>query len=146
MAAKTIANEVVKTGDWIQEYRARFKDLFRQMSVGGVSVKTITFTFYEGKLGRVSTKPPADRWDHLSRAFIDRYGKPTNDKTTIVKTRAGVTHKNRELAWKRPGGHIWLERYSNTIDETSVVYMSDTALTHLEQETKRIRKKAAEDL
>lgn len=124
---------------------AAMEELSQQMSVGGVSARTIIFTLYDGKLGRISMKPRSASWGRLSQAFVDRYGKPDFDESSPIRTRAGVAYENRKMRWVQPGGQIWLERYGSTIDDSSVIYLSDDAIARLKQEANRSREKAAKD-
>lgn len=114
-------------------------------SVAGALVRSMSFRFYDGKLGTISFTIASSLFDKVSTAFLDTYGKPTADEVTPFNTKGGQTYENRELQWHLPGGNILLQRLSGRIDNSRVLYASDEALLRIKAEMEDGRKRAAGD-
>ncbi|WP_350298127.1 hypothetical protein [Pseudomonas putida] len=52
--------------------------------------------------------------------LVRKYGKPHLQGTEIVKTKVGATFQNEKLFWEGKSVAILLEKYSDTIDKSSV--------------------------
>lgn len=118
----------------------------KEMSVAGANMRTIMFHLHEGALERISMMPSPDVFEKVSTALIDRYGVPTSDESSIVRTKAGVEHTNRVIYWKLGGGFIRYSRFGSSVRNSSLTYSTYEALERMKRRAEESRKKAASDL
>lgn len=116
------------------------------LTIAGVPVPFINFSFFDNALGSISLRPDAQWFDKISSAMLDAYGKPLFDETETVRTRAGVTYQNRKLTWKKPDGMIRAYRFGSSIDQSMIAYESSEWHKRMFDEVKKNREKAAKDL
>jgi len=131
------------TSEARQEALARFN---QQASVAGARATEIYFSLHDGRLHNVRATPPSSSWSIVSQAFIDRYGKPLIDESSVIQTRAGVKYENRKLVWLVGGGQIAVERYSGDVTKSSLAWMTDAHMARLKERGEQSRAKAAKDL
>ncbi|MNH23287.1 hypothetical protein D3C81_2046010 [compost metagenome] len=61
--------------------------------------------------------------------FIQKYGKPTLQKTEAVKTKVGAMFQNEKLYWDGRKVSIILKKYSDTIEKSSVSVINKAVAT-----------------
>lgn len=94
----------------------------------GLRAKFLTALFYADQMHSLSVNIHSDQFDEVSRALIAKYGIPTNHETNILQTRAGTKYENKKLVWERPDSSLRIEKYSNSIDASSVRYTLKNAM------------------
>jgi hypothetical protein len=84
--------------------------------------------------------------DDLRQMLVTRYGRPTEDKTVQVQTKAGAFFTSRELTWA--GKHINVEFHerSTRIDETRVDVYTLAWMAYQQQKRDQLRRQGAEGL
>lgn len=117
-----------------------------RLSVGGAYVESISFTFYDGRLGKIFMSPRSASFESSSRAMMDAYGRPQTDTVTPITNLAGAILEDRLMTWNRPGGSITLRRYSGNVNESSVLYLSTEGQARAAEEAEARRRRAAGDL
>lgn len=125
---------------------ARDIETMKEMAIGGIPVPSMMFSFYEGKLERISIWPRSVHFERLSEALKDRYGVPESDLSSPVRTKAGVEFQNRVLVWRQAGGMVRLERYSSKITDSSLSYSSHESIERQNKEFEEGKRRAIKDL
>jgi|WetSurMetagenome_2_1015567.scaffolds.fasta_scaffold00088_54 hypothetical protein len=91
--------------------------------IKGVTVK-VQFGFEGEILTRIKILFSPRNYEILRSALVDKYGKPTDTKSEILRTAMGVRANNESSSWLLSGGFISVHRYDGRIDEGSIAFLS----------------------
>jgi hypothetical protein len=115
-------------------------------SLGRVPAGSLWARQIDNRLSFVSMTVNHDFFDDLRAMLIERYGKPTTQKTTQVQTMAGGIFPNLELHWIGEKMHVECLERPNRIDETLLgIYTREYAAYRTRQRDEQ-RRQGAEGL
>ncbi|UVL30138.1 hypothetical protein [Pseudomonas donghuensis] len=84
---------------------------------------------YESQIREITLDTKVDDYEAVKSMFIQKYGKPTLQKTEAVKTKVGATFQNEKLYWDGRKVSIILKKYSDTIEKSSVSVINKAVAT-----------------
>lgn len=100
---------------------------------------------HESQIREISLETKADDYDSVKSMFIQKYGKPTLQKTEVVKTKVGATFQNEKLYWDGRKVSIVLKKYSDTIEKSSVSVINKAVATKaVEAEQSKLTENASQ--
>lgn len=100
---------------------------------------------HDSQIREISLDTKADDYEIVKSMFIQKYGKPTLQKTETVKTKVGASFQNEKLYWDGRKVSIILKKYSDTIDKSSVsVINKAVAIKAVEAEQSKLSESASQ--
>lgn len=88
---------------------------------------------YESQIRGISLRTWADDYETVRAMLIERYGKPILISTETVKTKIGASFQNEKLVWEGERVVLRLNRYSDTIDKSSISLTNKSVATKAAQ-------------
>lgn len=93
----------------------------KKTTYAGERVEQINAYFYNDRLSRISLNFPAASFDAISKAMVEKYGKPSRQERQTVGNRFGARFENLTLRWNmKDGGDIVVMRFDDDLDTGSV--------------------------
>lgn len=117
----------------------------KPLTVGGVGVLSIMFSFYEGRIELIAMRPPSEHFDAIATGLRGRYGTQKDELSSPVLTKAGVEHQNTVLLWEQPGGVIIFRRYSSDIAQSSLIYQTHALVSRQKRAIEERKNRALKD-
>lgn len=117
----------------------------KEMTFAGVPAN-ISLFFYEDKFGLASALFASSDFARITAALREKYGKPSSVKTEPVTNRMGATFENQVLEWKKSGTAIRAEKYTSSLDDSTVRIFSDSYDAEFKKRLDAERAKGAKDL
>lgn len=93
----------------------------------GIDNPRVAVQVKDSSIQYISLKTYEDQFPKLKSLLIQKYGKPTNSKSEVVKTKVGASFNNEKLYWQGANVVMVLSRYSNDIETSSLTIMNETA-------------------
>ena len=84
---------------------------------------------HDSQIREITLDTKADDYEAVKSMFIQKYGKPTLQKTEAVKTKVGAIFQNEKLYWDGRKVSIILKKYSDTIEKSSVSVINKAVAT-----------------
>lgn len=101
-----------------------------QIGIYGYRLSVMT---YESKIRQITLDTDSDDYKTLKSMLLQKYGKPKLEGSGAVTTNAGVTFENEKLLWEGDKVMIILKKYSDTIDESSVLVINKSVADHAKE-------------
>jgi hypothetical protein len=105
-------------------------------------VKSWTIFFRDDKVSSVLVSLPTLKFDQVSAALAEKYGKPEFDEKSTVQNRMGASFDQHEMIWKRDGTVLDVRQRAGRIDDMAVRLTSESEM----EKSKPKPKKDAKDL
>lgn len=100
---------------------------------------------HDSQIREITLDTKADDYEAVKSMFIQKYGKPTLQKTEAVKTKVGATFQNEKLYWDGRKVSIILKKYSDTIEKSSVSVINKAVATKaVEAQRSRLTENASQ--
>lgn len=120
--------------------------LGRTDTVAGAPAAWVFASMIDDSVSSISVGFAPRDWEQVSQAFIVKYGTPTDRRTETLKTRGGLEVENLLLTWRAPAGTMVLEKYSSSIDRSTLRIDAPQAAEQFKQRRKDAADKNSKDL
>lgn len=103
---------------WLEEH---------DFTVAGIKPFLLSFQFVQDasgafQLSQVNVSFKSEEFSTLSTALETKYGKPSSVKTEVVQNKLGATFENLTERWHNPASSIELQRFSTSLEYSSLTY------------------------
>ncbi len=115
------------------------------MSYAGVRAD-ISLMFYEDKLSMAHAKFSPSGFASVVSAIREKFGPPSSTKSEAITNRMGASFENQILEWKRSSTTIRAEKYTTSVDRSSVKIFVDSYFTEFNRREAATTKQRTKDL
>ena len=112
---------------------------------GGVKA-FVMLIFIGDHLTNINIDFEESEFDAVVAGMKQKYGNSPEKSSQIVRTNAGVEHRNDRYTWKNGQTAITADRFSGNITESQVVFRSEAGLDKSIKRSKEAEKKRAKDM
>lgn len=119
--------------------------VMRAMSYAGVRAD-ISLMFYEDKLSMAHAKFNPSSFASVVSAIREKFGAPSSTKAEAITNRMGASFENQILEWNRSSTTIRVEKYTTSVDRSSVKIFVDSYFAEFDRRQAATTKQRAKDL
>jgi len=113
------------------------------LGLHGYSASVIT---HDSQIREITLTTKIDDYQNIKDLLVRKYGKPQLQGTETVKTKVGATFQNEKLFWEGKSVAILLEKYSDTVDKSSVSVINTVVAVKAKQVEKSLLLNSASQL
>ncbi len=113
---------------------------------GGERVLGFLVGMGEGEVRLVSIKLETSKYEAVSAALVERYGKPASSRTSTVQNRMGAKFDQEERIWQAGEYRLLAKRRSSSIDQMEVSLSTESVMKQDAERAKEKAKSGAGDL
>lgn len=106
----------------------------------------VMFFFNKDHLTSTSIKFQESDFDTVVAAMKHKYGNSPEKSSQVVRTNAGVEHRNDRYTWKNGQTTITADRFAGKITESAVMFRSEAGLGNSIKRSKEAEKQRAKDM
>lgn len=114
-----------------------------RLSIKGIPAKAhYSFTANPEKdqnslLERIFIEISPDNYELIVKALIEKYGQPQSIKTVPIQNKMGAQFVNKKAVWNLTDGRIYSDKYSNNLEEGSILIINKILAKEIDDEIKR---------